>query len=976
MIFQNLKRWALATLLLSQVTLTAQEAPHITKHPLKASLTEGERLEIFVSTSGDPTPDIQWYFNGDIIPGATSYNFIIESVVVNDSGRYYATATNEHGVEVSEHARVAIREDFLDKNVARQWNEEIMAAIRTDYPAPVVHSRNLFSVSAAMYDAWSAYDYEREITETELTYQIKGYVLSDTPHPITTAIDGNSTITDIPGTASIWSWGLSPETKNILPLNQGFTFTATDKDSLESTEIIFSVPEGYQLLINGVETNSYADDSGDFSFTVRINGAGITGGKSVPYLVDENPEKPQDVKAAQKEAISYAAYNILHSRYRLSPSAEITQKDLRNRMEDLGYDPDNKNMIGENPAAIGNRIAARYLAFGFYDGANEAGEYKDYTNYIPSNFSMPFDLPGTEGLFKPNEWQPLAFDFLVLQNGIVIGAAEQTFLGAAWGYVRPFALTRDNPSDVYQDPGPPPYLTTGGVVSDSDAEFKAAAIEVIRFSSWMDTTDGVMIDVSPGTRHNNTLGTNDGTGYAVNPSTGLPYEPNIVSRADYGRILAEFWADGPDSETPPGHWNDVANQVTDHPLFKWNFKGESPAMDPLEYSVKMYFALNGATSDAAIAAWDSKRKYNYTRPITMIRYMGEKGQSSDPQGPSYHEEGLPLVPGLVEVITEESSAPGERHEHIRDYIFRDFRPGETENIKTILDGNLGKIAIYSWQGIPEHPAVEVGSVDWIVAENWMPFQRNTFVTPPFAAYTSGHSTFSRAAAEILVLVTGDEYFPGGLSTFSAKKDAFLEFEVGPTEDITLTWATYYDASDEAGISRLYGGIHVEADDLNGRIMGSKIGIDSFNKANEYFMGTGQTINETGSTYEDWASELPAVASDPSDKYLDSPYTNLERYIYGLSPKNIGLKQGSIHEVSFDSLQRISSIEFEYFTGTEAQVFIELSADLETWERHTLEETLDTLINLGEGRVRAALKDVSPLLDGERRFMRLVYVLPE
>ena len=40
----------------------------------------------------------------------------------------------------------------------------------------------------------------------------------------------------------------------------------------------------------------------------------------------------------------------------------------------------------------------------------------------------------------------------------------------------------------------------------------------------------------------------------MNPSTGQPYESQMVLRGDYTRVLAEFWADGPDSETPPGHW--------------------------------------------------------------------------------------------------------------------------------------------------------------------------------------------------------------------------------------------------------------------------------------------------------------------------------------------------------------------------------------------------------------------------------------
>ena len=49
-------------------------------------------------------------------------------------------------------------------------------------------------------------------------------------------------------------------------------------------------------------------------------------------------------------------------------------------------------------------------------------------------------------------------------------------------------------------------------------------------------------------------GTFGGNGHQINPFTGEAYEPNIVPRGDYGRVVAEFWADGPDSETPPGHW--------------------------------------------------------------------------------------------------------------------------------------------------------------------------------------------------------------------------------------------------------------------------------------------------------------------------------------------------------------------------------------------------------------------------------------
>src|SRR5581483_12483354 len=118
-----------------------------------------------------------------------------------------------------------------------------------------------------------------------------------------------------------------------------------------------------------------------------------------------------------------------------------------------------------------------------------------------------------------------------------------------------------------------------------------------------------------------------------------------------------------------------------------------------------------------------------------------------------------------------------------------------------------------------------------------PYQKQTFVTPAFPGYTSGHSTFSRADAEVLTRFTGSAYFPGGLGEFVGTANSYLTFERGPTTDVHLQWATYYDAADQAGQSRLWGGIHIQADDFNGRLTGSQLGIGAYDKAVQYFDGT-------------------------------------------------------------------------------------------------------------------------------------------
>lgn len=577
-------------------------------------------------------------------------------------------------------------------SVGHRWNEALLDAIRRDLPAPTVHARNLFHASAAMWDAWAAYD----------------------------------------------------------PQASG-------------------------------------------------------------YFVDEKVSAA-DVAAARNEAISYAAYRVLEARYLNAVGAvdSITQFD--DLMEALCYPIDVSTTEGDSPAAVGNRIAARVLEFGLTDGSNEAEGYAD-PDYRPVNEALVVAEPGTT-MTDPNRWQPLQLENMISQNGIPITNGTQEFIDPHWGAVASFALAEAGPDEMPIDPGPPPLLHD----PISDQAFKDAALEVIRYSSLLDPA-GETIDISPGVLGDTTLGTNDGDGYSLNPVTGAPYEPHLVKQGDVGRALAEFWADGPKSETPPGHWNTIANDVSDklQAANALRVGGSVPVADRLEWDVKLYLTLNGANHDAAVAVWGVKNHYDSVRPISMIRYMGGLGQSSDPAGPSYHPDGLPLVPDLVEVVTAESSAAGERHEE--------------------LAAHVGEIAVQAWRGNPEDPETQTSGVGWIRAVEWLPYMPPTFVTPAFAGYVSGHSTFSRASAEALTAFTGSEFFPGGLSEWTVPAGSF-RVEAGPETDVTLQWATYADAADQAGLARLYGGIHISADDFGGRIMGAACGQGAWELAQLYFEGRG------------------------------------------------------------------------------------------------------------------------------------------
>ncbi len=574
-------------------------------------------------------------------------------------------------------------------SVARRWDEALLDAIRRALPNPPVHARNLFHVSAAMWDAWAAYD----------------------------------------------------------PQAAG-------------------------------------------------------------YFVKEKLTAP-DVTAARDEAISYAAYRVLTSRYIKAVGADQSLSEFDDVMDSLCYPLTVTTTDGSSPAALGNRIAKTVIAYGLADGSNQAGGYAapDYKSVNPP---LVVANSGTT-MNDPNRWQPLQILHMISQNGIPVVNGVQQNVGPQWGHVKSFGLPSGGSIGVPIDPGPPPRL--GDPVTDQ--AFKDGAVEVIRDSSLMDPTSAATIDISPGARGGNTLGSNDGHGHPVNPVTGKPYAADVVNEGDFGRVMAEFWADGPNSETPPGHWNVLANLVSDELSPNLRIGGKGPSVDRLQWDVKLYLALNGAVHDAAIAAWGLKGDYDSVRPISMIRYMGGLGQSSDPTGPSYNKEGLPLVPGLIEVVTSASSAPGQRHAD--------------------LAGHVGEIAIRAWAGNPINPKTQIGGVKWILAANWVPYQLPTFVTPAFPAWVSGHSTFSRAAAEVLVGFTGSEYFPGGVSGYTIKAGS-LKFEAGPTTDIRLEWATYYDAADQAGQSRLWGGIHIQADDFTGRQIGSQCGKTAWTLAQGYYNG--------------------------------------------------------------------------------------------------------------------------------------------
>ena len=195
---------------------------------------------------------------------------------------------------------------------------------------------------------------------------------------------------------------------------------------------------------------------------------------------------------------------------------------------------------------------------------------------------------------------------------------------------------------------------------------------------------------------------------------------------------------------------------------------------------RMFLAVGNAQMDAGIAAWDAKVHYDYARPVRVVRELGRLG--------------LIGQPGTDEIT------------------------GESGNV------------VRAWGG----PGMGTRT---ILAENWVPYQTpGSHPSPPFAEYVSGHSTFSAAGAEMLRLFARSDRLCAGV-TFPAGSSRFESGET-PSEEVTLHWNTFSDAADQSGMSRIYGGIHFDDGDMNGRALGRAVARDAFVRAMGFIQGIG------------------------------------------------------------------------------------------------------------------------------------------
>lgn len=211
-------------------------------------------------------------------------------------------------------------------------------------------------------------------------------------------------------------------------------------------------------------------------------------------------------------------------------------------------------------------------------------------------------------------------------------------------------------------------------------------------------------------------------------------------------------------------------------------------------SATLFLAMGNAMMDAAIAAWDAKVYYDYARPVQAIHDLGRLG--------------LIGTPGTDE-----------------------------------LTGETGQV-ITAFGGYDPETGASLGTRT-ILAENFVTYQnpKGDF-SPPFAEYVSGHSTFSGAAAAVLEAFTGSQTL--GAATIIAPNGSQFD-PTFPDQSLNFSWDTLDIMAQQAGASRIFGGIHFTDGNTAGLTLGDSVGLLAAELAQQFSQG--QTTEQDSPFFE-------------------------------------------------------------------------------------------------------------------------------
>ncbi len=364
----------------------------------------------------------------------------------------------------------------------------------------------------------------------------------------------------------------------------------------------------------------------------------------------------------------------------------------------------------DNPPKATRAMAIEHIAI--YDAANGiVRSYRPYfiTEMAPSGASLEAAIASAgyhtlTALYSDSEVQENIFLALYNEHLGAIPEGQSKSDGIAWGEMVANSVLDLRADDGWDAEVPHQQIDEIGHWKPTPAMFTPALLP-----GWGSVTPFTMIS---------------GNQFRPQPpppvnSSTYAFEVNVVKA--YGSIdsevrnadqteIALFWNDNPGTETPPGHWNAIAGEIS-----------ATRELSLME-NVRLFALLNLTLADAAISCWEAKFHYYYWRPIDAIR---------------------------------EADA----------------------------DGNPETIADPDWTAL--------------------------IFMPPFPDYTSGHSTFSRSAATILA------------GFFGTDEIEFTTTSRG-VPGAERNYSSFSEAADEAGISRIYGGIHYPSANLHAQACGYRI----------------------------------------------------------------------------------------------------------------------------------------------------------
>lgn len=415
-------------------------------------------------------------------------------------------------------------------------------------------------------------------------------------------------------------------------------------------------------------------------------------------------------------AVSYGAFRALAHIFQDFPQYLTVTRSI---MTGMGLNPDDMSEFLFTPQGVGNRACRELLNIKDRDGWNFLGNadgtisvgtrYADYTNYVSRNDPQTrTGLTDCSILRDKNSWQPLK-----IQTAVANVTAIQKWAGNNAFKVKTFS------GIVIEDISlqGPAYFNSN---SNSDAV----------------TQNGMVLNIS-------------------------------ANLGDKYKIIAEYWADGPGTTNPPGHWYNIAINISIE-------RGMS-----LTRTVNMLFLLSNAVHDAGIIAWTGKRMLDTVRPITGIQclyanntviawggpYKGVRlinGSSWQPyQSPTF------VTPAFAEWPSGHAA----------------FSYASSSVLKQFFDGDE-----------------DFGHYFTVTAGN---SQFEPKIKPGHAGYIAG-----------ITDVPNTGYNTVGFS---------------PAKDVTMYWDKFSSAAQCSTISRIYGGIHYVRGANDGMAIGLAVGDEAWKR---------------------------------------------------------------------------------------------------------------------------------------------------